>query len=760
MKRWRIVAGVVGIGGLLVGAMVAGSGPSAGPAGTGPGRAEEAARSGREAAPDDWVVSQRVAFSGVPRGAPARADAQADAVDALAATRDPALASARWRSIGPTNIGGRVLDIAADPGVADTLYAAAATGGVWKSVDGGTTFASSWPDGNPQPIGAIAMGPDGTLFAGTGEAGPGGGSITYGGRGVYRSTDGGGTWRNVGLRRTVTTGRIAIDPTDPSRIFVASTGDLFNPGGGRGVYRSIDGGATWERVLAGATATTGAVDIAIDPSNPQRVYAAMWDHIRYPDLRVYGGVGSGVYRSVDGGDTWARLGNGLPSPSKDIGRIGLALAPSDPSHLYAIVIDASGDFHGLYRSMDGGNSWQHLPDDPGLAGSQATYGWWFGRLWVDPANAFHVFAAGVELEESTNGGSSWTGQFSMHPDQHAMAWSPAMSGLVYLGNDGGVYRSVSGGSGGWTHAQVEPFTQFYSVGVSEQDQTRVLGGAQDNGGLRSYPGDWNDWIGGDGEESLVDPTNQDNVYGCSQYGFCSYSRDGGNTSFGFGATVGDRFNWFTPVQFDPTNPRVMYYGSNELNRSTNAAQTWTVISPDLTGGPGRDPNYPFGTLTSVAAAKTAGQTLFVGTDDGRVWTTTDLGSTWTRVGNPGLPTFWVSRVAIDPSNAQTAYATFSGYRGGEDGAYVFRTVDGGATWADVTGNLPQAPVNDIVVSGGSLYVGDDLGVYRSSDGGTTWLRVGQGLPRVPVDDIELTASTNTLFAATFGRGMYEVQLPA
>jgi len=759
MKRWRIVASVLGIGGLLVGAMVAGSGTSAPPARTGPGGGEADARFERETPPDDWVVSQRAAFSGVPQGAPARAAAQADAVDALTASRDPALSSALWHSIGPTNIGGRILDIAADPSVANTLYAAAATGGVWKSVDGGVTFASSWPDGNPQPIGALAIGPDGTLFAGTGEAGPGGGSITYGGRGVYRSTDGAATWRNVGLRRTLTTGRIAIDPTDPSRIFVASTGDLFNPGGGRGVYRSVDGGASWARVLAGATATTGAVDIAIDPSNPQRLYAAMWDHIRYPDLRVYGGVGSGVYRSVDGGNTWTRLGNGLPGPSADIGRIGLALAPSDPSRMYAIVIDASGDFQGLYRSMDGGDSWQHLPDDPGLAGSQATYGWWFGRLWVDPANAAHVFAAGVELEESTNGGSSWTGQFSMHADQHAMVWSPAMSGLVYLGNDGGVYRSVSGGSGGWTHAQVEPFTQFYSVDVSEQDHTRVLGGAQDNGGLRSYPGDWNDWTGGDGEEALVDPTNQNNVYGCSQYGFCSYSRDGGNTSFGFGTTVGDRFNWFTPVQFDPTNPRVMYYGSNKLNRSTNGAQTWTVISPDLTGGPGRDPNYPFGTLTPVAAAKTNGQTLFVGTDDGRVWTTTDLGSNWTRVGNPGLPTFWVSRVAIDPASAQTAYATFSGYRGGDDGAYVFRTTDGGASWTDVTGNLPLAPVNDIVVSGGGLYVADDLGVYRSTDGGTTWLRVGTGLPRVPVDDIELTA-TNTLFAATFGRGMYEVQLPA
>src|SRR5437868_668390 len=279
-----------------------------------------------------------------------------------------------------------------------------------------------------------------------------------------------------------------------------------------------------------------------------------------------------------------------------------------------------------------------------------------------------------------------------------MIWDLKVPGRVYLGNDGGTYRSdVNGSNDHWTFAVSQPFTQFYSVDVGEQDTTRIVGGAEDNGVNRSYGGTgWNSYIGNDGEEALIDPADQNNVYGCSQYGECSRSTNGGTTSSDFtGATVSSRRNWFSPLQFDPGNSAVLYYAGNQVNRSADRALHWSVISPDLTGGPGRDPNYPFGTLTTVAAAKTAGQTLFVGTDDGRVWTTTDLGSTWTRVGNPGLPTFWVSRVAIDPSDAQTAYATFSGYRGGEDGAYVFRTLDGGATWADVTGNLPQAPVNDI-----------------------------------------------------------------
>jgi photosystem II stability/assembly factor-like uncharacterized protein len=298
------------------------------------------------------------------------------------------------------------------------------------------------------------------------------------------------------------------------------------------------------------------------------------------------------------------------------------------------------------------------------------------------------------------------------------------------------------------------------VDVSEQDQTRIVGGAQDNGANRSYPGSWNTYVGGDGEEALIDPTNQNDVYGCSQYGACLRSTDGGNSMLSFGGTTSDRYNWFTPVQFDPSNPAVMYLGGNKLNRSTNRAQSFTVISADLTGGPGPDPNYPFGTITTVAASKANGNELLVGTDDGRVWFTTDLGAHWTRVDPGQVPGFWVSRVTWDPSNASVGYATFSGYRGGDEAAYVKKTTDGGTTWTDITGNLPLAPVNDIVVSGGTLYVATDVGVYQTTDGGTTWLRVGQGLPRVPVDDIELVASSNQLFAGTFGRGMWSISLTA
>ncbi len=314
------------------------------------------------------------------------------------------------------------MDIAVDPVAADTIYIAAATGGVWKSKDKGSHFSAIWPATNPQSMGALAISPNGTLFAGTGEANPGGGSITYGGSGIYRSSDGGKTWQLVGLTNSGAIGRIAIDPTNPQRIFAAVAGQLYNHGGERGVYESTDGGSNWTQVLAGDNDTTGAVDLAIDPTNPNRIFTAMWDHLREPDLRTYGGVGSGVYRSTDGGAHWLRLTSGLPAVSPTIGRIGIALATSNPQQLYAIVNQTNGFFQGFYRSTDGGDTWTKLPNNSTLSGAQSSYGWWFGRLWVDPLDQAHVFAAGVYLCESKNSGSTFTGAFSPHADHHAMAW--------------------------------------------------------------------------------------------------------------------------------------------------------------------------------------------------------------------------------------------------------------------------------------------------------------------------------------------------
>ncbi|HEU5109259.1 MAG TPA: glycosyl hydrolase, partial [Micromonosporaceae bacterium] len=516
-------------------------------------------------------------------------------------------------------------------------------------------------------------------------------------------------------------------------------------------------------VLAGANGTTGAVDVAVDPGNPSRVYAVMWDQIRRPSGRVYGGTGSGLYRSNDGGTTWTRLAGGLPAAGANLGRMGVAVSRSNPNRLYAIASDTSGDFVGFWTSTNGGDTWTRLTNTSLVSSAQSTFGWWFGRIWVDPANERHVFAAGVNMVESTDAGANWRRSSGFHADQHAMAWDPLTANRVYLGNDGGVYRSASNGSltATWTKSTNQAHLQFYTVAVSKQDTSRISGGLQDNGSVRSWGGgNWNSILGGDGLMNLIDPTNQNKVYACSQNGSCSRSTNGGDTMTGFGATTSERRNWLTPVVFDPSNPAVMYYGGNRLNRSTNSATSWTAISPDLSHGPGGVDGFPFGTITAIAAARTSPATIYAGTDDGRLWITRNTGGTWTEI-TAGLPTRWINRVAVDPTDANLAYVAVSGFRNGDPAAHVFRTTNGGTSWQDISGNLPDAPVNDLVLDPRDrtrLYAASDVGVFVSTDTGATWTAAGTGLPLVPVSDLEATdtGTATVLTAATYGLGIYRL----
>lgn len=707
---------------------------------------------------DDWFATQRTyPFRSLDiRALTARAATQAASLAAA-----PGIQAA-WQPLGPANIGGRITDLVASPTQANTVFAAAATGGVWKSTDSGATFNSAWSASLTPSIGALAISGTGVLYAGTGESNPGGGSVTFPGGGVFRSSDSGASWQSLGLTDTDRIGRIAVDPANPSRIFVAATGNLFVPGGQRGLYRSVDAGATWQLVLAGANANTGAVDVAVNPSNPNRIYAAMWDNRRQPEGRVYGGTGSGIFRSVDGGTTWTRLAGGLPAASSNLGRMAVAVARNDANRLYAIASDTSGDPIAFWTSNNGGDTWTQI-NNATVNGSQSTFGWWFGRIWVDPANSRHVFVAGVQMVESLDAGSTWRRSSSFHADQHAMSWDPLTANRVYLGNDGGVYRSTSNGSltGTWTKSTSQRHLQFYTVAVSKQDISRISGGLQDNGSVRSWGAtSWNSILGGDGLQNLIDPTNQNKVYACSQNGSCSRSTDGGNTMSAFGATTSTRRGWLTPVAFDPTNPAVMYYGGNRLNRSSNSAASWSVISPDLSHNTGGTDTFPFGTITCIAASRSAPGTIYAGTDDGRLWITRNTGSSWTEI-TSGLPTRWMTRITIDPTDANLAYVSVSGFRNGDPTAHIFRTTTAGTTWTDISGTLPDAPVNDLLLDPRNrslLYAATDVGIFSTLDGGTTWTPVGTALPLVPIADLEATdtGTTTILTAATFGLGMYRL----
>ncbi|WP_083937204.1 VPS10 domain-containing protein [Longispora albida] len=745
----RLLAAVLLSGTLVVPSLAALAAPP--PPGTAAGDGEGLAACEQwcgPSAPGEWKARQDLSGGhGLPRRALLRA---ADEASRLPVT------GAAWSAQGPSSVGGRVTGLAVDPALADTVYLAAASGGVWKSSDKGMTYQPAWSDTAPQAVGALAAASDGTLYAGTGEANPGGGSMTYEGDGVYKSTDRGATWQNTGLPTSATFGAIAVHPANPAIVYAAATGSLFRGGGDRGVYRTADAGATWQRVLAGPNATTGAVDVVIDPSNPNRVYAALWDRLREPDLRRYGGTGSGLYRSNDGGATWTRLSNvttkspgdtvGLDS-SVQLGRIGVAVASTGKVYVITSTYGSYGHEKGFYASTDNGASFT-TTGLPGVGGAV----WWTGKVWVDPANANHVFAPGVSLKESTNGGSTWGSIGGMHVDHHAMAWDSKVPGRVYEGNDGGAYRSDSnGGNNSWIKGTVQPFTQFYSVAVSAQDATRISGGTQDNGSLRTWGGTgWNSYYGGDGEQNLINPANQENVFACSQNGACGRSTNGGSSMQSLGGATSARFNWFSPLEFARDNPSTVYFGGERLNRSTNGGQSFSVISPDLSGGPGRDPAYPYGTLTTVSAE---GPVIYAGTDDGRVWVSTNSGSSW-RLALSGQP--WVTRVKIDGSRA---YVTLSGYRAGSGAPQVLATSDAGLTWQNITGNLPQAPVNDIVTApGDTLLVATDVGVFTAAGRSGVWSRLGTGLPLAPVTDIEYHAATGAVFAATFGRGIYRVPL--
>ena len=369
-------------------------------------------------------------------------------------------AGGQWSLVGPSNVGGRITDLAVDPQATDTVYVAASGGGVWRSTDGGSRFAPAWPTGTTQTLGALAMGSDGTLWAGTGEANPSGGGLTYFGDGIYRSTDHGARWQQWGLKDSAAIGRIAVDPVDPDRVFVAASGSLSRSTSQRGIYRVTNGGKDWRQVLAPPNDTTGGIDIAIDPANHDRVYAALWDHKRNNGARVYGGTGSGLYRSDDGGNTWTRLENVIGTASTDasgsgltsdpsLGRIGVAVAPSDPDRVYVVTGTQYGPDKGFYVSDDGGDSFR----PGGRAGGNRGFDWWFGRLWVDPRDEEHLFNADVNLRESKDGGQAWAVSSGVHADQHAMQFDPTEPGRVYLGDDGGVYHSdTDGASGSWQHA--------------------------------------------------------------------------------------------------------------------------------------------------------------------------------------------------------------------------------------------------------------------------------------------------------------------
>ena len=749
---------------------------------------------------DEWMYLQRANADGsIPDAAVNEAIAQSTAMG-KASLGSPSTDQV-WAELGPSNIGGRVRDVAADPTTKDVVYIATGSGGLWKSTNGGAAFAPAWDSQLPQSMGAVAVDSKGVVWAGTGEVDHGGGSAYYG-NGIYRSTDGGATWTNMGLREGDTIGQIVIDPRNDNRVFVAVMGALHDRLPTRGLFMTEDGGASWTRVIVPASTNTGAIDVSINKKNPDIMLATTWDKTRDEKSRIYG-PHSYLYRSTDGGRTWANIHNAplpqsptdpaLQNPDTLVGRMGVDFSDSDENRAYLISSTARGNFNGFFTSIDAGATWTQVPQPANnpLQTQSGGFAWWFGRVYVDPVNPLHVFVAGVNLAESSTGGTTWTTSNAIHADQHGLEFDPFTPGKVHLGNDGGYYSSTQNGAarGGWFKAPRLPVTQFYAMDVSVQNGKRVNAGSQDNGSLKSWAldntinGDWVSLLGGDGMMNRIDPTNDRKYYACSQNGGCRGfvgTPDGqsGQTNFSMAFPSADRKNWVTPIEFG-ADPKFMFGASQFVYRmNTDPApppgqpnpaglRQWQRISAmDLTEG--TEPRAPgFGTVTALGTTPADANLVYAGTDSGLMWVSRNAMApaaevTWTKLESPAFPDRWVTRITVDPDNAKVAWATFSGWRSGDGYPHIVMTSDGGNTWSDIAGKkIPQAPINDVIRHHSKpkwLFIATDVGVYRTTNLGKTWLKVGANLPLVPINDIDLPEGSNTLYAATYGRSVWTTSL--
>lgn len=699
--------------------------------------------------------------------------------DAATPTVDPARFQAlHWRGIGPYR-GGRVLAVTGVPGDPETFYFGAVAGGVWKTTDGGASWTPLTDKTHITSIGAIAVAPSNhnILYVGTGEASPRG-DITYG-NGVYKSVDGGKTWQNLGLADTRQIGAIVVDPKNPDIVLVAALGHAFGPNPERGVYRSVNGGKTWTRVLSHGD-DTGAIDVAFDPHNAKTVYASLWQARRLPWNFSSGGPGSGLYRSTDEGVTWKRLeGNGLPTGI--LGRIDVSVSGADSKRVYAMIEAKDG---GLFRSDDGGNHWKLINDD----GRLRQRAWYFSKIYADPKHADTVYALNTGMFKSKDGGKTFDLVPARHGDHHALWIDPTNPDRLINGSDGGAIISFDGGSN-WNQADNQPTAQFYHVSVDNQFPYRVYGAQQDNSNVWIKSADDQgaiddkDWdVAGGGECGFViaDPRDPDIIYSDSENGinrFNMHTMQSETISVwpydASGRAASDlehRFNWTSPLAMSPHDPDTLYWGAERLYMTNNDGKSWTAISGDLTrndkskqyasGGPiTKDITSVeyYDTIFAIAESPLVKGHIWVGSDDGLIHTTLDGGAHWTNVTPPDMPEWGtVSMIELSPFDEGTAYVAVDRHKLDDIRPYVFKTADGGKTWTRLDAGLPDGSfvhaVREDPVTKGLLYAATETGVFVSFDDGAHWQSLQLNLPHSPVHD--LVVKDNDLVVATHGRSFW------
>ncbi|MFH1119456.1 MAG: T9SS type A sorting domain-containing protein [Bacteroidota bacterium] len=660
-----------------------------------------------------------------------------------------------WEFAGPSNIGGRITDIEIPGESFSTIYIAAASGGILKTTNNGASWTNIFKDQATIPVGDIAISqnnPD-LMYAGTGEANSS--SQSFRGDGIYKSVDGGTTWQHTGLDLSAYIGRIVIDYSNSERVFAAACGNLFTPDGNRGIYRTTNGGNTWERVLF-ISDSTSAIDLVQHPTNPDILYATMWERIRGLNYRRSFGETSGIWKTTDGGDTWTELTSGLPQGS-ETGRIGIAISPSSPSVLYAFYDNESEV--AVFKTQNSGQNWTRTNDNA-LQGMNSSFGWYFGQVRIHPDSPDRIYVLGVYLYYSSNGGNSWSEMgYEMHVDHHALLIHP-VTGRMYEGNDGGLYFSDDDGAG-WYKINNLPLTQFYDIEIDYLNPGRLYGGTQDNNTVRTWTGQINDWeaiLGGDGFYSLVDYTNSSIIYAEYQWGALHKSTNGGNWMEPInGYWSSDRVNWSAPVIMHSQEPQTLYFGTYRVWKTTNGGNTWNAISNDLTQG---DDGSTYHTISTLAISAIEPGIVLAGTDDGRVHISTNGGSVWNDI-SAGLPDRWITRVATDPFDVNTIYVTLSGFRWDEPLAHVYKSTNLGQTWQPISNGLPELPVNALIADPGEqgrLFIGTDAGVFMSEDSGDNWQSMNQGIGNVPVTSMKIHKDENFLIIGTYGLSAFRFDL--
>lgn len=665
-----------------------------------------------------------------------------------------------WEFVGPTNIGGRITDLEMPAGQSDIIYLGAATGGILKTEDAGQNWEQLFNDIPTISIGDIAIDPQNPdiIYAGTGEANSS--SFSFLGSGVYKSIDAGQSWSFSGLENSAYIGRMIVDHSNSDRVYAAASGLLFSPSDERGIYRSIDAGENWEQVLF-VSDTTAAIDLVQHPENADILYAGFWERTRGLTTRRSFGKTTGIYRTTDGGDNWEELTNGLPNPFVEKGRIGITISQSNPDVLY-VMFDMPDQETWVFKTEDGGDNWNRL-NDGYLDGMGSSFGWYFGQIRVHPEDENIVFALGQTMYRTNNSGNSWINvdNSGVHVDHHAMCFD-LESGRTYLGNDGGLYWSTNLGAS-WNKINNLPITQFYAYDVSETNQDFQVGGTQDNNSIRTIGGNteiWEPVLGGDGMYNRINQQNNNIAWAEYQYGnlFRSYNAQDNFPDYDYVSwqMENDRKNWSAPLELSPGQNQIAYFGTHRVWKTTDNGDSWTAMSDDLTQG---GSNY-FHSLACLSVSALNIDYVLAGSADGRVHLSSNAGLSWEDI-STGLPERWITDVYFDPQDENTIYATVSGFRWDEALPHVFKSVDLGQNWESISGNLPELPVNQMVIDpedNSRIVVGTDAGIFMTNDGGENWESITANLPMVPVVSFKLIPQTKDLYAATYGLSTWKINL--